>query len=91
MMIFTFHQSYVSPVSVNAPVSVNVENNGRYRSCYCKRVYNNGTVSVKQEHVMIICMISTLFVNNVDFISFRLMIEFWLLRKDKAKLFNHDI
>ena len=36
----------VAPVSVNATVSVNVDNNGRYRSCYCKRVYNNGTVSV---------------------------------------------
>ena len=31
----------VAPVSVNATVSVNVDNNGRYRSRYCKhdRVY----------------------------------------------------
>ena len=33
-------------VSVNAPVIVNVDNNGRCRSRYCKRVYNNDTVSV---------------------------------------------
>ena len=39
--------STVAHVSVNAPVSVNVDNNGRYRSHNCKRVYNNGTVSVK--------------------------------------------
>ena len=37
---------HVASVSVNAPVSVNVDNNGRYSSRYCKRVYNNGTVSV---------------------------------------------
>ena len=37
----------VAPVCVSAPASVNVDNNGRYRSRYCKRrVYNNGTVSV---------------------------------------------
>ena len=33
-------------VCVNAPASVNVDNNGRYRSRYCKRVYNNDTVSI---------------------------------------------
>ena len=38
--------SIVAPISVNASVSVHVDNNGRYRSHYCKRVYNNGTVSV---------------------------------------------
>ena len=42
----TILRTYVAPVSLNAPVSVNVDNNGRYRSRYCKRVYNNGTVSV---------------------------------------------
>ena len=36
----------VRPVSVNAPVSVNVDNNRTYRSSYCKRVYNNSTVRV---------------------------------------------
>ena len=30
---------YVAPVSVNAPVSENVDNNGRYCSCYCKQDY----------------------------------------------------
>ena len=77
----------VATVSVNAPVSVNVDNNGRYRSPYCKWVYNSGTVSVNidsngsdltrycqrlhlRELVMIICMISTLFVNNVGFYFF---------------------
>ena len=39
-------ESLVAPVSVNSPVSVNVDNNGKYRSRYCKRVYNNGTLSV---------------------------------------------
>ena len=38
--------SAVATVSVNSPVSVNVDNNGRCRSRYCKRVYNNGTVIV---------------------------------------------
>ena len=42
--------SYVALVIVNAPVSVNVDNNGRYRSRYCKRVYNNGTVSVNVDN-----------------------------------------
>ena len=31
----------VAPASVNAPVSVNVDNNGRYRSCYCKQDHVN--------------------------------------------------
>ena len=38
--------SRVAPVIVNAPVSVNVDNSGRYRSRYCKRVYKNGAVIV---------------------------------------------
>ena len=37
---------HVASVSVNAPASVNVDNYRRYRSLYCKRDYNNGTVSV---------------------------------------------
>ena len=36
----------VALVSVNASLSVNVENNGRYRSCFRKQVYNNGTFNV---------------------------------------------
>ena len=36
----------VTPVSVNAPVSVNVDNNRRYRYHYCKHVNYNGTFSV---------------------------------------------
>ena len=39
-----FYCCAVAPVRVNAPVSVNVDNNGRYRSRYCESVYNNGTV-----------------------------------------------
>ena len=39
---------------------------------------------------MIICAISTLNVNMLDFIPLRLMIEFGSF-KDKAKLFNHEI
>ena len=40
------HLSPVALVSAKAPVSVNVDNNGRDRCRYCQRVYNNGTVSV---------------------------------------------
>ena len=39
----------LAPVSVNALVSVNVYNNGGYRSRYSKRVYNSGTISVNDD------------------------------------------
>ena len=39
----------VASVSVNAPISVNVDNNGRYRPRSCQLVYNNGTVSVNDD------------------------------------------
>ena len=42
-------ESLVASVSVNSPISVNVDNNGKYCSRYCKRVYNNGTLSVNVE------------------------------------------
>ena len=53
-------QGYVAPVIVNDPVSVNVDNNGRYRSRYCKRVYSNGTISVNvYSNVIDISLLST--------------------------------
>ena len=39
----------VAPISVKAPVCVNVNNNARYCSRYCQCVYKNGTVCVNVE------------------------------------------